>query len=240
MENEISLSVEEVDNLHRSTKKQKQVPGISPQADHVAPTVASAEPSSPKRSLFSTSTGLRLERKVVSYRDVCSGLGYGHISNNDDDSSGSGFDTESEGSEELDSDEEFLKTLDPFCPIVKLSRLDKKCLCIPWNRAMIVKLLGKKIGLRLLQTRLSKLWQTTSSMEVIDLENDYFLVRFGNLDDLNHVLENGPWMIMDHYLVIQKWCPEFFPFEDNLRRLQFGFVCRGFRLSTMIPKSFGV
>ncbi|KAJ1410078.1 Ribonuclease H domain [Sesbania bispinosa] len=185
MESEISLSVEEVDNLHRSTKIQKQVLGISPQADHVAPTVASVEPSSPERSLFSTSIGLRLERKVVSYRYVCSSLGYSHISNNDDDSSG----------------------------------LEKKCLCIPWKRAVIVKLLGKKIGLRLLQTRLSKLWQTTSSMEVIDLENDYFLVQFGNLDDLNHVLENGPWMIMDHYLVIQKWRPEFFPFEDNLRRV---------------------
>ncbi|KAJ1407541.1 hypothetical protein SESBI_24226 [Sesbania bispinosa] len=141
------------------------------------------------RAFSSTKIGTRLERKVVSYRDVCLGLDSGPGSLNEDGFSGS--DTELEGSEDLDSDEEFLRKLDPLCPIVKLSRMEKKCICIPWKRAIIVNLLGKKIGLRMLQTRLPKLWQTMSNMEIIDMENDYFLVRFSNLDDLKHVVENG-------------------------------------------------
>ncbi|KAJ1434375.1 Myc-type, basic helix-loop-helix [Sesbania bispinosa] len=32
-------------------------------------------------------------------------------------------------------------------------------------------------------------------------------------------LLGGPWMISGHYLVVQKWKPQFFPMEDELRRV---------------------
>ena len=52
-------------------------------------------------------------------------------------------------------------------------------------------------------------------MELIDLENNYFLVRFNNDGDYHYVFEEGPWMITDHYLVVQCWRPEFFPKDDT-------------------------
>ncbi|KAJ1379762.1 Zinc finger, CCHC-type [Sesbania bispinosa] len=208
---ERSLSAEEADILRRSTKKQKQIPTEAGKE-------TAADPASQGKILFPTSIGMSLERKVTSYRDICFGMDNDHESVHEDTSEddSSGFNSESEGS---DSEEEFLRNLDPLCPIVKISRMEKKYLCTPWKKAVIVKLLGKRIGLKMLQTRLSKLWQTTSSMEIINLENDYFLLRFSNVDDLNYVFENGPWMIMDHYLVVQKWHPEFFPFEDSMQRV---------------------
>ncbi|KAJ1377413.1 Ribonuclease H-like superfamily [Sesbania bispinosa] len=129
-------------------------------------------------------------------------------------------DSEEDSSEDEDLvDEELLASWDPLCPIAKLTKEEKKCICIPWKRSVIIKLMGKRIGFKMLQNRLSKLWQPSSGMEIIDLENDYFLVRFSNSEDLNHVLECGPWMILDHYLVVQHWRPKFFPFEDKLQRV---------------------
>ncbi|KAJ1377243.1 hypothetical protein SESBI_49098 [Sesbania bispinosa] len=64
-----------------------------------------------------------------------------------------------------------------------------------------------------------KLWQPRDYMEVMDLENDYFLARFKNAEDFQYVFEGGPWQIMNHYLVMQRWRPEFFPFEDDMKHV---------------------
>ncbi|KAJ1428329.1 hypothetical protein SESBI_09060 [Sesbania bispinosa] len=120
----------------------------------------------------------------------------------------------SEGMEEVEEDN--IKIL---CPSVKLSKSERLGVCIPWKRALIIKLLGKRVSLKSLQGRLHKLWQPKERMEVIDLDNDYFVVRFADWSDLNRVYEGGPWVIMGHYLVIQRWKPEFLPFEEEFKRV---------------------
>ncbi|KAJ1379345.1 hypothetical protein SESBI_46977 [Sesbania bispinosa] len=66
----------------------------------------------------------------------------------------------------------------PLCPVVILSKEERKRICSPWKRVVIVKLLGRRISLRMLNVHLSKLWQPKSGMEVIDLENEYFFIKF--------------------------------------------------------------
>ncbi|KAJ1389495.1 hypothetical protein SESBI_38230 [Sesbania bispinosa] len=51
------------------------------------------------------------------------------------------------------------------------------------------------------------------------LDNDYFIIRFADWSDLSKVYEGGPWLIMGHYLVIQRWKPEFLPYEDEFKRV---------------------
>ncbi|KAJ1425768.1 Ribonuclease H-like superfamily [Sesbania bispinosa] len=225
--NAAALTSEETDILVRSTKKQKQgLVNNSPTVREVlenesqSTTVVKETPNMGNATLFPTATSMHLSRKTVSYRDICAGNNGGNEPDgyveSESEYSDSGEDSSDNGNM---FDEELLASWDPLCPIVKISREEKKGICIPWKRTVIIKLMGKRIGFRMLQNRLSKLWQPSSSMEIIDMENDYFLVRFSNSDDLNHVLEHGPWMILDHYLVVQRWRPEFFPFEDKLERV---------------------
>lgn len=107
----------------------------------------------------------------------------------------------------------------PFCPVVKISKETIKEACRPWKKAIIVKLLGKRLGLQFFKNRLLKLWCPKGDMEMIDLDNDYFLLQFSDHTDMGKILENGPWMILGHYLIIQRWHPEFFPCEDELKRV---------------------
>ncbi|XP_057747489.1 uncharacterized protein LOC130966685 [Arachis stenosperma] len=53
----------------------------------------------------------------------------------------------------------------------------------------------------------------------MDLEGGFFLVRFSNQDDYVHALFEGPWMIADHYLLIQRWRPLFMPQEMEVHKL---------------------
>ena len=51
-----------------------------------------------------------------------------------------------------------------------------------------------------------KAWIAVESLKwfsVIDLENDYFLIKFKEESDVANVLANGPWVVLGHYLTVQ-------------------------------------
>ncbi|CAN1160036.1 hypothetical protein LINPERHAP2_LOCUS23068 [Linum perenne] len=53
------------------------------------------------------------------------------------------------------------------------------------------------------------MWKPSSSMQVIDVDLNFYIVRFGDEKDYFRALTGGPWMILDHYLVVQQWDPTF-------------------------------
>lgn len=66
-----------------------------------------------------------------------------------------------------------------------------------------MKLLGKRVGLRFFQNRLMKMWQPVGTMDVIDLENDYFL-GLGTGVMLNEPL----WKGHGEYQTTISWCSD--------------------------------
>ncbi|CAL1354279.1 unnamed protein product [Linum trigynum] len=46
-------------------------------------------------------------------------------------------------------------------------------------------------------------------MQIVDLEQGYFLAKFSNASDYTKALTEGPWTIFEHYLVVRKWSPSF-------------------------------
>ncbi|CAI0623125.1 unnamed protein product [Linum tenue] len=94
-------------------------------------------------------------------------------------------------------------------PALKISTEFKNRICAPWQRALVVRLLGCKIGFSTLCSRLRSLWRPVGSMEVMDLDFDCFLVKLDNEQDYFRALTDGPWVIFDHYLVVQQWTPKF-------------------------------
>lgn len=43
----------------------------------------------------------------------------------------------------------------------------------------------------------------------MDLENDFYLVRFQDEDDFSRVVLGGPWVIFGRYLIVQPWSSNF-------------------------------
>ncbi|KAK9107122.1 hypothetical protein Syun_023133 [Stephania yunnanensis] len=49
-------------------------------------------------------------------------------------------------------------------------------------------------------------------LEIIGLDQRFLIVKFTLEDDYVRVLSEGPWVILDHYVGVQRWKPAFNPF----------------------------
>ncbi|KAK9200353.1 hypothetical protein WN944_015550 [Citrus x changshan-huyou] len=102
-----------------------------------------------------------------------------------------------------------IESHDGVMPSIKFSARIQEKLIQPWKNSVVVKLLGRNIGYKALCARLASMWKPSMGYSVIDLENNYFLVRFRNAGDALDALTRGPWIILGHYLTVQQWTPEF-------------------------------
>lgn len=92
-----------------------------------------------------------------------------------------------------------------FGPRLEISKEKYTSLFKKWRAGLlIIKLLGKLVSYRILSQRLHDIWKLEMRLELTDLEEGYFIVRFFNRNDYLHVFEGGPWLIMGHHLTIQK------------------------------------
>ncbi|OIW03211.1 hypothetical protein TanjilG_21843 [Lupinus angustifolius] len=78
-----------------------------------------------------------------------------------------------------------------------------------WQDALIVTIIGKKLGFKVMRERLKYAWKLAGDFDMMDIENGYFMVKFNQAPDREKVLQGGPWMIFDHYVAITAWTPEF-------------------------------
>ncbi|XP_039009688.1 uncharacterized protein LOC120138191 [Hibiscus syriacus] len=83
------------------------------------------------------------------------------------------------------------------------------------KQVVITRLLRKKIGYKALMNRIHTLWKPIGNFNLIDLENDYYLVKFEDIEDYMRVLTDGPWMIYGSYLTVQPWSRNFTIIEKH-------------------------
>nr|POE71615.1 hypothetical protein CFP56_38661 [Quercus suber] len=117
------------------------------------------------------------------------------------------FDLADQMEEDLDSNEESGETSIPVREgQVKftLSKETKKRIQGPWSKAVIVKLVGRTMGLTYMQSKLAQLWRPDERMDCIDLSYGFFLVRFYSKDDLDGVIKRGSWFIGDPFLSLRR------------------------------------
>ncbi|RYR76834.1 hypothetical protein Ahy_A01g001365 [Arachis hypogaea] len=105
------------------------------------------------------------------------------------------------------------------CPNLILNRAEQHRLNKMWEHTLIIKLLGRRIGYGVLKKRLESMWIKEGMLTLIDVGNEFFLVRFTELEDYNWALKGGPWLIFDHYLAVQRWRPDFNPSVEQLTKI---------------------
>ena len=87
----------------------------------------------------------------------------------------------------------------------------KRKLASLWQTSIIIKLMGRQLGYRALQTKLAGIWRPTGRWNLIDIGHSFFIVRFDLPQDYQHALMDGPWFVGDHYLHVQAWEADFHP-----------------------------
>ncbi|CAL8997683.1 unnamed protein product, partial [Prunus brigantina] len=104
-------------------------------------------------------------------------------------------------------------------PSIQFSERAMSQLCKPWQNALIIKLLGRSHTFNYLQSRLQQKWSLKGGWKLVDLINDYYVVKFDLEEDLNFVLTGGPWIIGGQYLIMQKWRSGFCPASAQITRM---------------------
>lgn len=83
-------------------------------------------------------------------------------------------------------------------------------------RTIIVKLLGGRVGFNALQNKLYVIWNPNGAFQLMDLQNDFYLIRFQDDDDYSKVLTDGPWIIFGKYLSVRPWTSRFSTSQDSI------------------------
>ncbi|CAL8993384.1 unnamed protein product, partial [Prunus brigantina] len=72
-------------------------------------------------------------------------------------------------------------------PCIRFSKKEKHRLYRPWQNVIIIKLIGKAHAYNFLLTRLKQKWSMLKGpMSLIDLENNFYIVRFALEEDIVH------------------------------------------------------
>ncbi|KAL6555033.1 hypothetical protein OROGR_006291 [Orobanche gracilis] len=59
-------------------------------------------------------------------------------------------------------------------------RVDKgltEAMCAPWKEALVVSLLGKKLGFRTMEAKLADAWNLAGDFDLLDVDNGFYMVR---------------------------------------------------------------
>ena len=90
--------------------------------------------------------------------------------------------------------------------VVRLSKCTKLCISGQSSNAIVIKFLG---GLLVTIFFMISLWKPRGRMDYVDLEKEFFLIRFEKMEDYDRVLKGG--FIGEHFLSNKVWEPSFRP-----------------------------
>ncbi|KAI9112941.1 hypothetical protein K1719_016055 [Acacia pycnantha] len=84
--------------------------------------------------------------------------------------------------------------------------------------SLIIKVLGMSVPKQVLFDRVRRMWKPQQPLKVVPLSNEYYIVLFSSKEDRDYAYHEGPWMIDDHYLLVQRWQPNFNPWRADCQR----------------------
>ncbi|KAJ6418583.1 hypothetical protein OIU84_001863 [Salix udensis] len=85
-------------------------------------------------------------------------------------------------------------------PSIQFSDKIKDCLYRPWKSAIIIKLMGRLLTYNFLREQLLRRWKLKEPITLIDLENNFLIVKFLLDEDMKYVLIGGPWQVVGQYV----------------------------------------
>ncbi|KAI9125426.1 hypothetical protein K1719_004042 [Acacia pycnantha] len=96
-------------------------------------------------------------------------------------------------------------------PVLSVTSEQYTSWCKPWMNSLIIKVLGLSVPKHVLIDRVRRMWKPKQPLKVVPVSNEFYIVSFSSKEDRDYAYYEGPWMIDDHYLLVQRWRPNFNP-----------------------------
>lgn len=62
-------------------------------------------------------------------------------------------------------------------------------------------------------------WARKGAIKIMDLNHDFFLVRFVDEGDHKHALYEGPWLVASHCFLVRRWGLISQPTEELIQKI---------------------
>ncbi|CAN1147891.1 hypothetical protein LINPERHAP2_LOCUS16135 [Linum perenne] len=99
--------------------------------------------------------------------------------------------------------------VNPRCPRIAFTDDEVRGFYKPWSKALVVKVMEGSFAFNTMKRRLEGLWARAGTIQVSDIANKFFLVRFSDPEDYQRAMLGGPWKIYDYYISVARWNPSF-------------------------------
>ncbi|CAN0876053.1 hypothetical protein LINGRAHAP2_LOCUS11083 [Linum grandiflorum] len=115
-----------------------------------------------------------------------------------------------------EEDDEFEEEDDLMCPSILFTAMEKASFRREWRSALVVKGLDCRVAFLPLTRRLNSIWAKQGDIQISDLNNGCFLVRFLEKSDYEIAVTGGSWMLGETYLTVHRWHKGFNPWNANV------------------------
>ncbi|KAI9102870.1 hypothetical protein K1719_023309 [Acacia pycnantha] len=99
-------------------------------------------------------------------------------------------------------------------PVLTMTEQQYTVWCRPWMNSLIIKVLGTSVPKHVLFDHVRRMWKPQQPLKVVPLSNEYYVVSFSSKEDRDYAYHEGPWMIDDHYILVQHLPMEFCTVES--------------------------
>lgn len=72
------------------------------------------------------------------------------------------------------------------------------------------------MGFNIMKVKLVADWRLLGGLDLTDIGNGFFMIKFDSAGDRNKVINDGPWTIFNHYLTVRLWTPKFNSSNANI------------------------
>lgn len=79
----------------------------------------------------------------------------------------------------------------------------------PWCNSVVIRMVGRSVGYHYIWRQIQSMWRTQVEPLLIDLGNNYFIVKLTSREECIRASCDGLWMVGGNYLHIQRWRPNF-------------------------------
>ncbi|CAN1154325.1 hypothetical protein LINPERPRIM_LOCUS41073 [Linum perenne] len=109
---------------------------------------------------------------------------------------------------------------DEDCPTVRIPKKEKGRVRRAWDCALIFRTLGKSFPYAFVVRRMQRLWAKKGIVQIWDIGFGHYVAKFSSMDDSDRALNEGPWLIGDHYVISEPWRPYFEPGSSPISKLR--------------------
>ncbi|KAI9072668.1 hypothetical protein K1719_045369 [Acacia pycnantha] len=121
------------------------------------------------------------------------------------------------GDVEVEEDDQTVGRIEGRMGELKFTADEYTAWCLPWMNSLIIKALGARFPTYIIRDCINRMWRPKDPLNIVPLSNGYYIVSFSNKEDREYAFQEGPWMIDDHYLIVQRWRPNFNPWKADLQ-----------------------